>query len=248
MEDVAGILAQLMELQKADAAMQAIEDEKLEIAEKVKEMQAKIQANKTEFEEKKKKLDDARKAKAVIELDIKGKEADIKKREEQSSQIKTNEAYKALQDEINAVRREIKALEEKELVVMEEEDAAYKWVKQQEVAMKNEENSINAEIKKIQAAMGEKDGQIAAEKTKRDESAGRVNKMWYDKYEKIRKNKGGSAMAPVTLDNKGNGICGGCRMAVRAQKVIEIKKQKELFICENCARILYLDPGAGAAK
>jgi uncharacterized protein len=240
MEDVAGILTQLAILQKTDTAMQVMESEKAEIAVKIQEMKDKILADKAEFEAKKKKLDEARKAKVMIELDIKSKEADIKKKEEQSALIKTNEAYKALQDEINAVRREIKSLEEKEIVFMEEEDAAHKWVKEQEVAMKKQETEINAGIQKIEAEVFEKDGLIAKEKSKRDAEAAKVSKAWYDKYEKIRRNKNGMALAQVVLDNKNNGVCSGCKMTVRAQKVIEIKKMKEIFICESCARIFYI--------
>jgi predicted nucleic acid-binding Zn-ribbon protein len=240
MEDVAAILTQLAVLQKTDTAMQAMETEKAEVSVKIKEMQDTIQANKAEFEAKKKKLDEARKAKVMIELDIKGKEADIKKKEEQSALIKTNEAYKALQDEINAMRREIKSLEEKELVVMEDEDASHKWVKEQEVAMKKQEADINAEIVKIEADVKAKDALIALEKVKRDAEASKISAAWHLKYEKIRKNKNGMALAQVVLDNKNNGICSGCRMTVRAQKVIEIKKMKEIFICENCARMLYI--------
>lgn len=240
MEDVAEILSQLAVLQKADSAMLAVQNEKEETALRVKELQAKIAANKAEFEAKKKKLDEARKAKVAIELDIKSKEADIKKKEEQSAMIKTNEAYKALQDEVGAVRREIKSLEEKELVVMEEEDASHKWVKEQEVAMKKQEAEINEEIRKIEAAIKEKEAQLAESKVKRDEEVKKVAKGWYEKYEKIRKNKNGLALAQVVLDPKNNGICSGCKMIVRAQKVIEIKKMKDIFICENCARIFYI--------
>lgn len=240
MEDVAGIITQLAIVQQADTAMQDMENEKAGVAVKITELKDKITANKAEFEAKKKKLDEARKAKVAIELDIKSKEADIKKKEEQSAMIKTNVAYKALQDEIAAVRQEIKSLEEKELVVMEEEDAAHKWIKEQEVVMKKQEVDINAEIKKIEGTLAEKDAFIAAEKAKRDAEAAKVSKVWYDKYEKIRKNKNGLALARVALDSVNNGMCGGCKMTVRAQKVIEIKKMKEIFICESCARIMYI--------
>lgn len=244
MEDVSAIINTLIGLQKIDSSIQAVENEKAESTAKIKDMLARIQAGKFEFEAKKKKLDEARKAKALIEMDIKGKESDIKKKEEQTSQIKTNEAYKALMDEIGAVRREIKSLEEKELAHMEEEDSMYKWVKQQEAALRDEEISINSEIKALEQAMAEKDKIIAAEKSRRDDQAKGVSRMWYDRYERIRKNKGGLALAPVRLDNRNNGICGGCKMTVRAQKVIEIKKQKEIFICENCARIFYIEQAA----
>ena len=55
--------------------------------------------------------------------------------------------------------------------------------------MKKQEAGTNAEIKNIEAELAEKDALIAGEKAKRDAEAAKVSKAWYDKYEKIRKNK-----------------------------------------------------------
>ncbi|HRU39139.1 MAG TPA: C4-type zinc ribbon domain-containing protein [Candidatus Goldiibacteriota bacterium] len=244
MEDVSAIIGNLVSLQEADNGIMAVEAEKEELLRGIEGMKERISQYKAEFDAKKKKLDEARKAKAMVEMEIKSKESDIKKKEEQSAMIKTNEAYKALQEEVGAIRREIKSLEEKELQIMEEEDLAHKWLKEQEVLLKKQEEEIAGEIKKFEAAIAEKEASMAGKKKIREEKAASVNRQWYEKYERIRKNKGGLALAEVILDNKNNGVCGGCKMAVRAQKVIELKKKKEIFICENCARIMYVRENA----
>ncbi len=241
MEDVKKILSELIELQKIDTVILNFQNEKLELEAKIKENEEKIINNKLEFENKKKKLDEAKKKRNLLEIEIKSKEQDIKKKDEQTALIKTNEAYKALQEEIGAIKKDIEILEEQILKIMEEEEATNKWLKEQEKIMKEEEGKINQIISDYRKKIQEKDEMISRENVKREESAKKVNKNWYERYERIRKNKGGLALAQVEIQKSGNGICGGCKMAVRAQAIIDIKKGLEIITCENCARIWYIE-------
>ncbi len=241
MDDVRQILSELIELQKVDTVILNFQNEKQELETKILENQEKINNNKLEFENKKKKIDESKKKRNMLEIEIKSKEQDIKKKEEQTSMIKTNEAYKALQEEIGAIRKDIEILEEQILTIMEEEETTNKWLKEQEKKMKQEEENINRVIADYKKEISEKDNLINQETVKRDEMAKKVNKKWYERYERIRKNKGGIALVPVEIREKGNAICGGCKMTVRAQAIIDVKKYKEIITCENCARIWYIE-------
>ncbi|MCX7698261.1 MAG: C4-type zinc ribbon domain-containing protein [Candidatus Goldbacteria bacterium] len=241
MEDVKQILSELIELQKVDVIILNLESEKRELEAKIIENQKQIENNRLEFENKKKKLDDTRKKRNMLELEIKAKEQDIKKKEEQTSMIKTNEAYKVLQEEILAIKKDIQILEEKIIAIMEEEEEINKWLKEQEKIVKQEEERINNIISDYKKHILEKENLINQENIKREEMAKKVNKNWYERYEKIRKNKGGIALAPIEIQGKDNAICGGCKMTVRAQAVIDVKKCKEIIACENCARIWYIE-------
>ncbi|MCX8092873.1 MAG: C4-type zinc ribbon domain-containing protein [Candidatus Goldbacteria bacterium] len=241
MEDMKQILLELIELQKVDIVILNLENEKQELETKIIENQEKIKNIKLEFENKKKKLDETRKKRNMLEMEIKSKEQDIKKKEEQTSMIKTNEAYKVLQEEIGAIKKDIQILEEKIIAIMEEEEEINKWLKEQEKIMKQEEEKINKIISDYKQEISEKNNLINQENVKREEMAKKVNKNWYERYERIRKNKGGIALVPIEMQGKGNAICGGCKMTVRAQAVIDVKKCKEIMACENCARIWYIE-------
>jgi len=239
----AEVLDQLVALQKVDSGIQELEELNSEAKQKIEELNSKIAQNKAEFASKKQRLDSFRKKRAEIEVDIKSKEGEIKKKDEQTSQVSTNEAYKALQTEIDSLKADIKKNEDEILSIMEEEEGVYSWIKEQEVIMKKEEESINEEIKKLNDEIKVRENEAAERKKARDEQASKISKNWYERYERIRINKGGLALAPVLSDKKGNGQCGGCKMSVRAQAVIEVKKKNAIHTCENCARIWYFEEG-----
>jgi predicted nucleic acid-binding Zn-ribbon protein len=241
MDDVKQILTELVELQKVDSIILNLQNEKQELETKINDNQEKIKMNRMEFEDKKKKIDESKKKRNLLEVEIKSKEQDIKKKEEQTSMIKTNEAYKALQEEIKAIKKDIEILEEQILSIMEEEEKINKWLKDQEKIMKQEEENINKIIADYQKEIAGKDNLINQETIKREEMVKKINKKWYERYERIRKNKGGIAVVPVEFQGKKNAVCGGCKMTVRAQAVIDVKKYKEIFTCENCARIWYIE-------
>ncbi len=244
----AEILDRMIALQKVDTAIQEVELKNTEAKSKISEYKLKIEADRLEFTKKKSRLDEIRKKKASIELEIKAKDDDSQKRSDQLFQVKTNEAYKTLQDEINKDKEEKYKLEEEELKIMEEEDKISKFLKEQEQLLKKNEEAINSEIKKIEAEIKDREALISNEKIKRDEAAKQVDRNWYERYEKIRRNKNGLALAPVTADERGEGICGGCKFRVRPQAVIEVKKKNNIYICENCARIWYFEEKEGAVK
>ena len=63
-----------------------------------------------------------------------------------------------------------------------------------------------------------------------------MSKEDLDRYERIQKAKGGTAVVPVK-----RGACGGCYSRVPPQKMLEIRQNARLFMCEHCGRILVSD-------
>ena len=70
-----------------------------------------------------------------------------------------------------------------------------------------------------------------------------VKKNDYNTYMRIRKAKGGSAVAIVN-----RGACSGCHNVVPPQRQIEIRANKRLFICESCGRLLISSQIADSVK
>ncbi len=236
----AEILDSLIALQKIDSRVQAIEHEKEKILAEAAELKKKAEELKAEFTGKKAKLDDVRKRMGLCDIDIKSKETEIKKKEEQGSQVKTNEAYKAMQNEIELLKKEIKLKEDQKISLMEEEEETGRWLKSQESELKKIEEDIRIKTDELNKAAAVKDEEIAKIASERADAAAKVDKMWLERYEKIRKAKRGLAVAEIILDEKKNGTCSGCKMAVTAHVVIGVAKKDKINICENCARIWYL--------
>ncbi len=165
---------------------------------------------------------------------IKDSEALVKKYEKQSSNVKNNREFEAINKEIEMQQLEIK-LAEKHIKDAQGEIA--------EKAVSLEEAKKNIEVKEgvLQSKKSELDKIIAAnEKEEKqllksaDEAKAAVEPRLLLSYEKIRGNyRNGLAVVPVERD-----ACGGCFNAIPPQKQSEIRQHKKIMICENCGRIL----------
>lgn len=168
---------------------------------------------------------------------IKEAQALIKKYEKQSSNVKNNREFEAINKEIEMQQLEMK-LAEKHIKDATEEisekagllEKAKKNIAAKEGVLANKKG----ELEKIIAANEKEErhfNKLAAEAKQH------VDARLLASYEKIRKSyRNGLAVVPVERD-----ACGGCFNAIPPQKQSEIKQHKKVMICENCGRILVDD-------
>lgn len=165
---------------------------------------------------------------------IKDAEALIKKYEKQSSNVKNNREFEAINKEIEMQQLEIK-LAEKHIKDATDEiaekavslDKAKKNVSLKEGLL----TTKKSELEKIISANEKEEKQF--NKLAEDARA-HVDSRLLASYEKIRNSyRNGLAVVPVERD-----ACGGCFNAIPPQKQSEIRQHKKIMICENCGRIL----------
>ena len=165
---------------------------------------------------------------------IKEAEALVKKYEKQSSNVKNNREFEAINKEIEMQQLEVK-LAEKHIKDATDEIA------EKAVALDKAKKNIAAKEGALATKKGELEKIIAAN----EKEEKHFNKLAVDarqhveprllaSYDKIRKSyRNGLAVVPVERD-----ACGGCFNAIPPQKQSEIKQHKKIMICENCGRIL----------
>lgn len=99
-------------------------------------------------------------------------------------------------------------------------------------------NDEKAKIEQILKSLDEKKVNIEARivelKKDRQEATVGIDEDVLDRYQRIFKNKGGSAV--VSLDHE---VCTGCHMKVTTQTAVEVKAQRDIVHCPQCGRILY---------
>ena len=69
----------------------------------------------------------------------------------------------------------------------------------------------------------------------RDKMAADIDQSEVGKYENLRKNKGGTAVAKVE-----RGLCQACRMSLPSQHLQRVKSGRQLVLCSSCGRMLFL--------
>ena len=181
-----------------------------------------------------------------LELDVDEWKERAKKYRAQSSSVKTNEAYKALQQEIAHAEGEAAKAEDLVLEQMMALEDVERRVRRAEADRKELENAIAAEKKQLQVEYGEKKKKAEAQTAEREQIAKSVPDDLLDLYTRISRKHVGSALAEVR-----DGQCRACGMRIlpHTLQLLKTETDEEIFRCETCGRILYtLEPIPHAAS
>ncbi len=169
-----------------------------------------------------------------LELDAEAKKQAIERYSLQQFQTKKNDEYRALAHEIEMAREAIVKLEDQQLELMEQAEAAQKRLS---AAAKISEEARRLADKQL-TDLGERDGNLKKElatlEADRDQLATAVDESVLPRYERLRKSKGENVVVGVA-----HGVCGGCHMKLQRQAIVTCQGNQEIVTCPNCGRILY---------
>lgn len=226
----------LVELQGLDTQIFRLERELQLIPDEIKMMDegfnAKV-ANLKNLEDGLKALQVKRKGK---EVDLEAKEGTIRKYQIQLYQLKTNKEYTAMELEIGRVKADNSLLEEEIIKILDQIDAQNQMISKEKEGLKSEEASLNEEKKRKEAETKNIESELTGLKDQRSGLAGKVDKSILSKYERIINSKDGLAVVPAI-----NETCQGCFRVLPPQVINEIRMKRDLILCDNCARILYIE-------
>lgn len=158
----------------------------------------------------------------------------ISKHKDQLYQVKTNEQYRAMLKEIEGEEENIRRIEDRILEKMIESEELQKLVKEAAGRLDSEKARVAAEKARLESAAkasAEERDRLVQE---RSELAGKLKADVLARYERVRKGRGGLALAEVR-----DGKCMGCNVLLRPQLYYDVRAGEGIYECENCARILY---------
>ena len=227
-------LAALVKLQEFDLGLEALRKKGESLLGEREALNKEIADLKAGLEAGKAALTQLQLKKKQMELDIDGKDQQVKKFQGELNNVKTNDAYKTLLKEIEQAKTEKGALEDDLLVVLQGIEDAQKDTKVKEQTHKNEEQAVQGRIAAAEKALVELAAQAEEKKKLRDEFAAGVPSAARERYEAIRKGKGALAVAPVNGDS-----CGGCRQKLPLHVINDVNKNQSLVFCNSCSRILF---------
>ena len=230
------VLQKLLELQSVDVRLNEVRAQLAKFPKKLADADARAASAKAELEQSKAAQLASFKDRKKYELDVEAWKDRVRKYRDQTSQVKTNEAYKALQHEVQMAEDEIAKAEDRLLEQMVAGEEYDRRIKKAEAALKD----VEAEVRVQRATIEE--NKTAAEKSLAEFTAERaavvaeIPENLLDHYERIARKHNGVALAEVR-DEK----CGACGMRVRPHVFQEMRRlgSDEMFHCETCTRILY---------
>ncbi len=243
-------LKYLIELQAVDIRLIEIRERVSRFPKRLAEVEARVTAARQQIATAKEALTTSLKDRKTFEMDVEQWKERAKKYRGQSSEVKSNEAYKALLHEIANAEDEAAKAEDRLLDRMMAGEEYERQVKTAEVAVKEVEAVANTERRVIQAEYNAAQKELAAAEAARAAAVAAVPEDLVDHYERIAKRHGGIALAEI----KGEG-CGQCGVHIRPHVIQLLQREgnEEFFHCETCTRILYYaspsaaQPSASAA-
>ncbi|MDH7516289.1 MAG: C4-type zinc ribbon domain-containing protein [Bacteroidota bacterium] len=229
-------------LHLVDMRLDALREQRMGLPEAVTKLEADAKELRT-------KIDDSEAALKTGALERQRKEMEtlellekIERYKSQQLHVHTNREYDALSREIEMAEETIRRYEEEIEMFIEEAEVIREKKKEYEAQLEELVKVLdekNEELKAILALTAEEEDSLMR---LRDEVWGKIPRTEQELYTRIRNAKV-RAVAPIR-----RGSCSGCYNVVPPQKILEIKRNNQLYVCEHCGRILISEELAGETR
>jgi predicted nucleic acid-binding Zn-ribbon protein len=225
-------LKKILLLQDVDSHIDRVSAEIDEIPREKLIHERELESQKTDYEKEKKKLEETRESGRKYNADMEVNENRLAEFKTKLLEMKTNDAYRAMMEQIKYTENRINDLDSKIIENMYEEENGEKDLEEaRKIWERNKKRS-----EKRQDIL---DGQLEVLKenieelmAERKEIASEIGKRLLDKYEQLR--TAGRGLVVVGLEK---GTCGGCLTNIPPQTTVEIS-QGETYICPICGRFV----------
>ena len=230
-------IEQVTRLQSLDLKIAELEREVATLPKHIAQIEKALDSHLRRLEADRAALAANQKERKQLDDDIKVENQKISKLKDQMLGAKTNEQYRAFQNEITFCEGAIRKAEDRTLDLMSEAEPLESNVKKAEAALKEEKQQVEAEKTRARERTAVDQKQLDQFKIERQGLVAGLKPLVYKEYERIRKKWHGHAVAEVT-----DGRCSGCQIVLRPQFFQDLRHADHLLMCESCGRILYYNP------
>ena len=176
-----------------------------------------------------------------LEMDRKTLELDAGTRRESINRLKTqqyetrkNDEFRAMANEIERYEKEVQAIEDHELELMEQAEKVKVEVGAEEKKAAGARESIARQMTDLDEKGKALESRLNELTVERTEMAGKIEEDLLARFERLFASKGDAAI--VALEHE---VCTGCHMKITTQTAHRVRNGKEIVSCEQCGRILY---------
>lgn len=230
-------LTSAIRLQDIDNRLGELAREIAALPKHITEIEKKLVSHERKLEADRAALSANQKERKKCEGDIQQQDQKISKLKDQMLLAKTNDQYRAFQNEIEFCQKEIRTAEDRILELMSESEPLDVNVKAADMALGAERAQVEAEklVARERTAVDEKaSSELQSE---RATVASSMTASTYQLYERARKARKGIGVAEAL-----EGRCSACHLTLRPQFFQDLKRGTTVMSCESCNRILYYNP------
>lgn len=228
------VIEKLLILQNRDKQIHRVRTELDHIEPERKMLLAKSAGAQSGLEKARQRVKEIETRRKDLELEVTAKKQMIEKYANQQLQTRKNEEYRALANEIETCKKAIFDIENQEIELMEQGEAAQKEVVAAMQAAAEAKKLVDDQVAQLGKREENLKGELAELEANREDLAAAVDETARNRYERLIRTKGENVVVGVQ-----HGVCGGCHMKLPAQVLVSCQAQQELVSCTNCGRLLY---------
>lgn len=221
-------------LQEIDSRIDRLTDESRNLPEKIAQVEARVAKAKGDLEAAQAGVEELQKRRREKERELQDGEARLAADRKKIMSVHNDTEYQALQKEIAHLESANDARSEEILILLERIEQDELGVKKARLVYETTRTKAEAEIAKVRARLAQVPGELADAVAERTGFAKDVDAPLLKRYDQIRAQKGGLAIAKAN-----GGTCQGCHITVSPLVVNKLQVYREVIQCANCRRILY---------
>ncbi len=240
-------LALLYQLQKRDSELLTIQQKLQDIPNQIEQQQAEVARHEVDLAAKAAELAEVEKTQRTKNAEIEMNAVQREKYQDEQRTVTSNEAYTALERQIEFLDQQDEEAEDTILILMEESDQLKQELGELEVLVNQEKEKTATETEQLRQELRTLETQKDEQLKQRKEFLPQIDKVRRDEYHRWMKaqlaSQSGAARAKAGFIALGkNGTCSTCRIAIQPQTLKEAQKYEKPVYCSSCKRLLYVEP------
>jgi predicted nucleic acid-binding Zn-ribbon protein len=229
-------LVALAKLGRIDASTQDLDKELREIPKEVDALRESVVLLEGLLAKERNDLDQAQKLRDQQDVLLKEANDAIARAKAKAAKAKNAREAEAVERELEAARRTVKDRETEREKLVAAIGSVQNSLSQHETEFAGLKEMLQQKDAEAQARIAELSAKRATALHGRDDLAAQVPKEMLSRYDQVRLRRH-AGVAEVK-----DGICQGCRMAVRPMQYIVIQREEGIERCAHCQRYLYWGP------
>ena len=231
-------LERLIELQKTDTRIRQLKKSIDTADQKRADIEQEFERHASSIREIQNRRDAARAARADLEAKIADNQTYLDRADRNLKTAQDQKQYETAMREMDALQKQIAALETQVLEQMTEIEESEKLLAERADEINSLEGNRAAALKEFEAELKKNRAEFETETAKREEVFATIPPRKAAIYNRFaQRSRDGIAVAEVR-----GGACSACNMSLRKQVQQELNTTDHIITCENCARILYQTP------